>query len=198
VLRHAGLGSIPGGGAEVFSERVRREVCPNKLPAEKWLDVMRTAHKLGIRSNATMLYGHIETDEERVDHMLALRELQDETGGFMSFIPLSFHSENTKVTPTRSSGGIDDLKALAISRLALDNFLHIKAFWIMLGVKLAQVSLSFGVDDIDGTVVEERITHAAGARTPQSLTRGELVGLIREAGRAPVERDTLYNVIAEG
>jgi aminodeoxyfutalosine synthase len=194
-LKKAGLGSLPGGGAEVFSQRVREQVCPEKLSSEKWLDVMREAHELGIRSNSTMLYGHIETDEERIDHMLKLRELQDKTGGFMSFIPLAFHPANTDLSEKPPTTGFTDLKTLAIGRLMLDNFDHVKAFWIMLGLKLAQVSLWFGVDDIDGTVVEERITHAAGAETPQALTVDELKRLIVEAGRIPVERDTLYRVV---
>jgi aminodeoxyfutalosine synthase len=194
-LLDAGLGSLPGGGAEVFSPRVRSLVCPEKIPAEKWLDVMRHAHELGMRSNATMLYGHVETEEERIDHMLKLRELQDETGGFMSFIPLPFHPANTGLSDMTATTGLTDLKTLAIGRLMLDNFDHIKAFWIMLGVKLAQVSLWFGVDDIDGTVVEERITHAAGAETPQALSVQELERLIVEAGRVPVERDTLYHAV---
>jgi aminodeoxyfutalosine synthase len=194
-LKKAGLGSMPGGGAEIFSRRVRSLVCPEKLAGEKWLEVMREAHQLGIRSNATMLYGHVETDEERIDHMLALRELQDETHGFMSFIPLAFHAGNTQLSDRPPTTGFTDLKTLAIGRLMLDNFEHIKAFWIMLGVKLAQVSLWFGVDDIDGTVVEERITHAAGAETPQALTIQELRRLITEAGRVPVERDTLYGYV---
>ncbi len=194
-LKKAGLGSLPGGGAEVFSPRVRSLVCPEKISGAKWLEVMREAHQLGIRSNATMLYGHIETIDERLDHMLQLRELQDQTGGFMSFIPLAFHAANTQLSETPATTGFTDLKTLAISRLMLDNFDYIKAFWIMLGVKLAQVSLWFGVDDIDGTVVEERITHAAGADTPQALTVQELRRLISEAGREPVERDTLYGRI---
>ncbi|HOS95274.1 MAG TPA: aminofutalosine synthase MqnE [Armatimonadota bacterium] len=194
-LREAGLDSLPGGGAEVFAERVRAELCPDKLPGAAWLDVMRTAHELGIRSNATLLYGHIETAAERADHLLALRELQDETGGFLSFIPLAFHAAHTDMPVWAPTSALDDLKALAVGRIALDNFAHIKAFWIMLTPKLAQVALSFGVDDIDGTVVEEKITHAAGADTPQALTRADLEGLIREAGREPVERDTLYNEV---
>ncbi len=197
-LKKAGLGSLPGGGAEVFSPRVRELVCPEKLSAEKWLDVMREAHRLGLRSNATMLYGHIETEEERIEHMVRLRELQDETGGFMSFIPLAFHPANTELSDRPPTTGFTDLKTLAIGRLMLDNFDHVKAFWIMLGIKLAQVSLWFGVDDIDGTVVEERITHAAGAETPQALTVKELERLIVEAGRVPVERDTLYGVVKRG
>lgn len=197
-LKKAGLGSLPGGGAEIFSPRVRELVCPEKLPGDRWLEVMREAHELGIRSNATMLYGHLETEQERIDHMLRLRELQGGTGGFMSFIPLAFHPANTELSDKPGTTGFLDLKTLAIGRLMLDNFDHIKAFWIMLGIKLAQVSLWFGVDDIDGTVVEERITHMAGAETPQGLTVEELERLIVEAGRIPVERDTLYNIMRQG
>jgi len=201
-LRDAGLGSLPGGGAEVFAERVRKKICPEKISGEEWLNVHKTAHQIGMRSNATMLYGHIETIEERVDHLIKLRELQDETNGFMSFIPLAFHPKNTEldsislspsgVIGEKTTGNLD-LRVLAIARLMLDNFPHIKAFWIMVGPKLAQISLSFGVDDIDGTVVEEKITHSAGAETEQSLTKNELIRMIKEAGRIPVERDTLYN-----
>jgi len=197
-LIEAGLGSLPGGGAEVFATRVREAVCPLKLPGDGWLDVMRTAHELGLRSNATMLYGHIETLEEKVDHLLRLRALQDETGGFMAYIPLAYHSANTDLGGRPSTTGLEDLREVALGRLALDNFDHVKSFWIMQGLKLAQVSLSFGADDLDGTVTEERITHAAGATTPQSLTRDELCSLIREAGRVPVERDTVYNVPGGG
>lgn len=193
-LVEAGLGSIPGGGAEVFSARVRSKTCPTKLPPEAWLEIHHVAHGLGIRSNATMLYGHIETAEERVDHLLALRALQDETGGFLAFIPLAYHPRNTELGGCGTSG-YQDLKALALSRIALDNFGHIKAFWIMLGLKVAQIAQAFGADDLDGTVVEERITHAAGATTPEALTREEIVRLIGEAGREPVERDTLYNTL---
>jgi len=191
-LVQAGLDSLPGGGAEVFSPRIRKELCPDKLSGEDWLAVMRQAHGLGLRSNATMLYGHLETPIERIRHLLALRDLQDETGGFMSFIPLAFHSGNTFLQGLPRTTADLDLKTLAISRLLLDNFPHIKAFWVMLGVKLAQVSLSFGVDDIDGTVIQEKITHSAGADTPEELSVGEIVRLIEEAGREPVERDTLY------
>lgn len=197
-LRDAGLGSLPGGGAEVFSSRIRTELCPEKLSPDGWLDVMRTAHELGIRSNATMLYGHIETPEEKADHLIRLRELQDETGGFMAFIPLSYHSEGTDLgSPNgrKRSSGMDDLRTIAVSRLMLDNFPHIKSFWIMLGLKLAQVSLHFGADDFDGTVVEEKITHSAGALTPEGLTVSEIERLIRETGTVPVERDTLYNEV---
>jgi aminodeoxyfutalosine synthase len=196
-LKAAGLDSIPGGGAEVFSPRVREEVCENKISGDEWLSVMETAHNLGIRTNATMLYGHIETAEERIDHLIRLRELQDKTGGFLTFIPLAFHPENTELDYISPTTGYDDLKVLAISRLMLDNFDHIKAFWIMLGTKLAQVSLNFGVDDLDGTVVEEKITHAAGAQTKQGLTKSEILNMIRKAGRIPVERDTVYNKVGD-
>ncbi len=196
ILRESGLDSIPGGGAEVFSARVRSALCPSKLPPDKWLEVMREAHSLGIRSNATMLYGHIETDAERVEHLIKLRDLQDETHGFMAFIPLKFHIENTDINQgLRRQSSTDDLKLFAISRLILDNFPHIKAFWIMLGVKLAQIALSFGADDFDGTVVEEHITHSAGAKTPEYLTPQEIRDLISETGTVPVERDTLYNEV---
>jgi aminodeoxyfutalosine synthase len=194
-LKNAGLGSLPGGGAEVFSPSIREELCPEKLSGEDWLKTMREAHGLGLRSNATMLYGHIERNEDRVSHLLKLRELQDDTNGFMSFIPLAFHPKNTDLKGLSNTTGILDLKMFAIGRLMLDNFDHIKAFWIMLGVKLAQVSLSFGVDDIDGTVAEEKITHSAGAETPEALTVHEIESLIKETGRDPVERDTLYNRI---
>ncbi|MFQ5963640.1 MAG: aminofutalosine synthase MqnE [Candidatus Scalinduaceae bacterium] len=197
-LKNAGLGSLPGGGAEVFSPSIREELCPEKLSGEDWLKTMREAHYLGLRSNATMLYGHIEKNKDRVAHLLKLRELQDETNGFMSFIPLAFHPKNTDLQNFSNTAGMLDLKMLAIGRLMLDNFDHIKAFWIMLGIKLAQVSLSFGVDDIDGTVAEEKITHSAGAETPEALTVDEIESLIRETGHDPVERDTLYNRITRG
>ncbi len=195
TLRDAGLGSLPGGGAEVFAPRIRQELCAEKLSSDGWLDVMRTAHELGIRSNATMLYGHIETPEERVDHMVRLRDLQDETGGFLTFIPLAFHPQGTDIEGLGKRSGIDDLKMIAVSRLMLDNFPHIKVFWIMLGLKLAQVALHFGADDFDGTVVEEKITHSAGAETPQGLSVAEILRLISETGTVPVERDTLYNEV---
>lgn len=196
ALKDAGLGSIPGGGAEVFSSRVRAATCREKLTGDDWLAVMREAHKLGINSNSTMLYGHIETPRERVEHMLRLRELQDETGGFMTFIPLKFHAANTQMADVHpKANAIDDLKTFAIARLMLDNIPHVKVFWIMLGVKLAQVALSFGADDFDGTVVEEKITHRAGAATPEGLTVRELLSLISETGTRPVERDTLYREV---
>jgi aminodeoxyfutalosine synthase len=196
-LKEAGLGSLPGGGAEILNHRVREAVCSKKATAEEWLEVMRTAHNIGLKSNATMLYGHVETIEERIDHLLRLRELQDETGGFQSFVPLPFHPQNTQLPEYKKPSAFESLKILAISRLVLDNFPHIKAFWIMLGLKVAQLSLLFGVDDLDGTVVEEKITHSAGAETDQSISKEELLELISVTGRVPVERDTLYNVIKE-
>ena len=195
ALREAGLGSLPGGGAEVFSGRVRGLICERKISGREWLDVMRAAHFVGLRSNATMLYGHVETPEELADHMLQLREVQDETGGFNAFIPLSFQPVNTALSGLPGPTGFDDLRVLAVGRLVLDNFRHIKAFWINIGLRLAQVSLAFGVNDLDGTVVEEKISHAAGVDTGQELSRAELVRVIRAAGRVPVERDTLYNVV---
>ena len=195
-LKEAGLGSLPGGGAEIFQANVRNAICEEKISGERWLEVMEAAHSIGLKSNATMLYGHIEGYEDRVAHMSSLRELQDRTGGFQAFIPLPFHPHNTRIKRRlKETTGMDDLKTLAISRIFLDNFDHIKTFWIMLGEKMAQVSLSFGVDDIDGTVVEEKITHAAGAKTSEELTKEEIINLIQKAGKVPVERDTLYNII---
>lgn len=201
ILKKSGLDSLPGGGAEVFSSRVRKLICPKKISGERWLQIHEVAHGLGMRTNATMLYGHLETIEERVEHLLQLRQLQDCTGGFLAFIPLAFHSKNTQLDTTGKrygTTGYDDLKMLAVSRLILDNFDHIKAFWIMTGPKIAQVSLSFGVDDLDGTVEEEKIVHDAGAETEQHLTREEIIRMIKGAGRIPVQRDTLYNIIREG
>ncbi len=191
-LVDAGLDSLPGGGAEIFAKRVWDQVCSGKAKPERWLEIHRAAHALGLRSTATMLYGHIETAEERVDHMLRLRALQDETGGFTAFIPLAFHPENTRLSEVPRATVQDDLKVHAVARLMLDNFDHIKAYWIMTGLKTAQVLLSFGVDDIDGTIVEERIVHMAGAESPAGVAEEELRALIREAGRVPVQRDTLY------
>lgn len=188
----AGLDSMPGGGAEIFAERAREQVAKGKMTGQEWLDVIRIAHRMGLHSNATMLYGHVETLEERVDHLLALRDLQDETHGFMTFIPLAFHSANTPLDDLPVTSGFDDLKNIAISRLILDNFPHIKSYWIMVGMRIAQMSLRFGADDIDGTVAEEKITHAAGAQTPQVVSRADLVRLIKDVGCIPVERDTLY------
>ncbi len=195
-LMDAGLGSLPGGGAEVFAERVRRKVCHDKCDADRWLSIHRIAHRLGLRSNVTMLYGHIETVEERVDHMLRARALQDETGGFQAFIPLAFHPDNNQLRKLPAPTAADTLRVHAVARLVLDNIAHVKAFWIATGVDVAQTSLWFGVDDLDGTVQEERIYHMAGARTPESMTTGEISRLIRAAGREPVERDTLYNVVS--
>ena len=200
VLRElvdAGLGSLPGGGAEIFADRVRRKICRDKASADEWLQVHRTAHRMGLRSNCTMLYGTVETLAERVDHMLRLRALQAETGGFQTFIPLSFHPDGNDLGKLPAPTGMDDLRTYAVARLMLHNIAHIKAYWIMLGIKTAQIAQSFGADDIDGTVQEEKIYHMAGADTPQILSRTELVRLIREAGRRAVERDTLYNVLWE-
>ncbi len=194
-LRNAGLGSLPGGGAEVFSERVRRLVAPGKEHPDFWFHTHRTAHALGIPTHCTILYGHVETYEERVDHLLRLRELQDETGGFLAFIPLAFHPENT-VFERRGwtfTAGSDDLKMIAVSRLLLDNIPHVKAYWIMMGLPLTQVALHFGANDVQGTVVREEIFHAAGAETETEQKVDELVRAIRAAGRVPVQRDTLYN-----
>ena len=195
ILREAGLGSIPGGGAEVFSPRIRQLTCEKKLSGEGWLEVAKIAHRLGLKTNATMLYGHIETVEERIDHLTALREAQDETNGFLAFIPLAFHPKNTQLSELGRTSGMDDLKSLAVARCFLDNFPHIKAYWVMIGPKMAQVALSFGADDVDGTVKEEIITHMAGAETEQAMSIDELARLIREAGRTPVQRGTLYDVI---
>ena len=223
-LKNAGLDSIPGGGAEIFDPQVRNKICPEKINGRKWLEIMEAAHKTGIRSNATMLYGHLETYEHRIEHMLRLRDLQDRTGGFQAFIPLAFHPKNTELgvsgqacLPDRQgsgiskrkkynsssaivnvchyTSGIDDLKTIAISRLFLDNFQHIKAYWIMLGEKIAQLALLFGADDLDGTVIEEKITHSAGALSENAMTRAELVNLIKKAGKVPVERDSFYKTV---
>ncbi len=195
-LRAAGMDTMPGGGAEIFAPRVRRKVCDDKATADQWLDIHRTAHRLGMKTNATMLYGHIERLDERVDHMRRLRELQDETGGFQVFIPLAFHPEHNMIgrafpKPT----GYDALRTLAVARLYLDNFDHVKAYWVSLGERLAQTSLAFGVDDVDGTVLEERIYHMAGATVPQALSERTLHELIRAAGRVPAERDSLYRIL---
>ena len=196
-LMEAGLDSLPGGGAEVFSERVRRKICHDKADADRYLAVHRLAHRLGMRSNVTMLYGHIETHEERVDHMLRARALQDETGGFQAFIPLAFHPDNNRMEKLPAPTAADTLRVHAVARLLLDNVPHVKAFWIATGVGVAQTSLWFGVDDLDGTVQEERIYHMAGAPTPEAMTPAEISRLIRIAGREPVERDTLYNVVSQ-
>jgi len=194
-FKEAGLGSLPGGGAEIFHPDVREKICEHKADAEAWLRIHREAHELGLRSNATMLYGHIEKPYHRIDHLCRLRELQDETGGFQTFIPLAFHPENTSLSHLQKASGLLDLKTMAISRLMLDNFPHIKAYWVMLGIKTAQVALGFGADDIDGTVVHEKIYHDAGSHEPQELSVAELRRLIEETGRTPVERDTLYHEV---
>src|ERR687897_3823392 len=195
-LMDAGLDSLPGGGAEVFAPRVRRKICHDKCDADRWLAIHGLAHRLGMRSNVTMLYGHIETNEERIDHMLRARALQDETSGFQAFIPLAFHPDNNQMRKLPAPSASDTLRVHAVSRLMLDNIPHVKAFWIATGVEVAQVSLWFGVDDLDGTVQEERIYHMAGAKTPEAMTTREISRLITAAGREPVERDTFYNVIA--
>jgi aminodeoxyfutalosine synthase len=194
-LKAAGVDSLPGGGAEIFADRVRHIICDHKIDGDQWLGTARLAHKIGLKSNATMLYGHVENDEDRVDHLLRLRGLQDETGGFQTFIPLAFHPDNTALEHLPKTTGMVDLKQIAVSRLVLDNFAHIKAYWQMLTPKIAQIALRFGADDLDGTVIEEKIYHDAGATTPQGMRRQELIRLIREAGREPIERDTLYRPV---
>ena len=191
-LKKAGLESLPGGGAEIFAEDVRELICPEKISGKRWLEVTEKVHRAGLKSNATMLFGHLESYEDRIDHLSRLRRLQDRTGGFQSFIPLAFQPDNTRVPGAKGVGGVDALKTLAISRVYLDNFRHVKAYWIMLGLKIAQVALTFGVNDLDGTVVEEKIGHDAGADSPQAMSKEQIVELIRKAGRIPVERDTLY------
>jgi aminodeoxyfutalosine synthase len=188
----AGLGSLPGGGAEIFHPEVRHQICEHKADAAQWFDIHRNAHELGLRSNCTMLYGHIEKPLHRTDHLIRLRELQDETHGFQTFIPLAFHPENTGLAHIEKPSGLVDLRTMAVSRLMLDNIPHMKAYWIMLGIGTAQIALSYGADDIDGTVRHELIYHDAGAETPEMLTVDQLRRLIHEAGREPVERDTLY------
>ncbi|WP_293447840.1 aminofutalosine synthase MqnE [Persephonella sp.] len=192
-LKEAGLGSLPGGGAEIFSPRVRRIIAPSKIGWKKYLQIHKTAHSLGLHSTVTMLYGHVETYEERVDHMIKVREAQDETGGFTCFIPLAYQPENNELNITEHTHGVDDLKTIAVSRLILDNIPHIKAYWVMVGEKIAQTALNFGADDMDGTVMEEKIAHFAGAKSPTQQQKEKLIRLIKEAGKIPVERDTLYN-----
>jgi aminodeoxyfutalosine synthase len=194
-LKAAGLDALPGGGAEIFSDRTRVAAWDKKTKSDVWLRIHGEAHELGIATNCTMLYGHIETNEERIDHLVRLREQQDKSSGFLAFIPLAFHPANTELADLPATTGFDDLKTLAIARLMLDNIPHVKAFWIMLGLKIAQVSTAFGVDDLDGTVVEERITHMAGATTPEALSKDDLASMIAETGHIPVERDTFYRVV---
>lgn len=196
-LRAAGLDSLPGGGAEIFHPEVRQRISHDKATGEEWLEVHRVAHSMGMRTNATMLYGHIETFEHRIDHLLRLRQLQDETGGFQAFIPLAFHPDGNGMKNLPAPTAVDDLRNISVARLMLDNFDHIKAYWVSMTPKIAQVGLRFGADDIDGTIVHETIYHAAGSSSPQGLSYESLVRLIREAGRLPVERDTLYNVVKE-
>ena len=198
-LKAAGLGSLPGGGAEIFHPEVRDQICEHKADASKWIEIHRTAHELGIRTNCTMLYGHLEKPYHRIDHLVRLRELQDETGGFQTFIPLAFHPENTGLAHIKKPNAVEDLRTMAISRLMLDNVPHIKAYWIMLGIGTAQSALAYGADDLDGTVRHELIYHDAGATTPEVLSVEQIRGLIEEAGREPIERDTLYReVLREG
>jgi len=194
ALKKKGLGSMPGGGAEIFSKEIRDRLCPEKISGDRWLEVTETAHRIGIRTNATMLYGHVEDYADRIDHLSKLRNLQDKTMGFQAFIPLAYHPKNTQIAGSYTSG-IDDLKTIAISRIFLDNFSHIKAYWVMLGEKISQLSLIFGADDIDGTIIEEKITQSAGALTSEKLTAEQLAYLIRKAGKIPVERDSFYKAI---
>jgi aminodeoxyfutalosine synthase len=194
-MKEAGVDSLPGGGAEIFHPRVRKIICDHKVSGQMWLSIARQAHEIGLRSNATMLYGHVETEEERVDHLVKLRELQDQTHGFVTFIPLAFHPDNTGLSHIPKPTGYADLRNIAVARLLLDNFDHIKAYWIMLTPSIAQIALRFGANDLDGTVVEEKIYHDAGAKTSEFTSRAELERLIRAAGRVPVERDTLYRPV---
>ncbi len=194
MLKEAGLRSMPGGGAEVFSDRVHKLLLPGKNTANRWLEIHGMAHRMGIPSNATLLYGHIETYEERVEHMMRLRELQDDTGGFLAFIPLEYQTGDTNLVP-RQASAVEDLKTVAAARLVLDNFPHIKAYWVMIGEETASISLHFGASDLDGTIGKERIAHAAKAASPAGLARERMVNLIRDAGKVPVERDALYNTV---
>jgi aminodeoxyfutalosine synthase len=195
VLIEAGLQALPGGGAEVFAPRIRNEVCPGKITGEQWCEIHGMAHQKGLKSNATMLAGLGETPEERIDHILAIRDQQDQSGGFLSFIPLNCYYDNNKIDASNALSGFENLKNFAVARLLLDNVPHVKAFWIHIGEKISQVGLHFGVDDVDGTVVQEKIAHAAGTQTQQGLTRRELTHLIQSAGKTPVERDAFYNIV---
>lgn len=194
-LKDCGLKSLTGGGIEVMSERVRAEICKVKLDAKGWLDIVRTAHQLGIHSNCTLLFGHIETYTERIEHLQQLRDLQDETGGFMSFIPLPFHRDGNRMSHLPGPDEKDILRTMAVSRIYLDNFDHIKAYWIVMGAETAQKALSWGANDVDGTVMEERIYHMAGSKTPQQQAVDFLTNMIKTAGRKPIERDALYNLV---
>jgi aminodeoxyfutalosine synthase len=194
-LKQAGLDMMPGGGAEVLSSRVHKKLFNKKIDRDRWLEIVEKVHNAGIKTNATMLYGHIETIEERVAHLIALRDVQDRTAGFSAFIPLAFHSENTRLSGLPATTAIDDLKNIAVARLMLDNFDHIKAYWVMIGEKLAQVALSYGADDLDGTIIEEKITHTAGAKSAKGLTKDQMETMIKEAGFLPIQRDSFYNEI---
>lgn len=196
-LKNAGLAMLPGGGAEVMSERVRKKLFSRKIDSNRWLAIMEKLHSAGLTSNATMLYGHIETLDERVEHLIKLRALQDKTKGFTAFIPLAFHSQNTRLSHLPATTAFDDLKNIALARLMLDNFSHIKAYWVMIGERLAQVALSFGADDLDGTIIEEKITHMAGAKSAKGLTRAQMEHLISSAGFTPVERDSFYKTVVD-
>lgn len=198
VLREAGLDSLPGGGAEILDDTIRKEICPDKATTEEWITVMKTAHKLGILTNATMLYGHIETTRQRLQHLFTLRDIQDETGGFQAFVSFPFHPKNTKFEGIQPATSWENLRMIAMARLILDNFDHIKAFWMMLTMPVAQLSLAFGVDDLDGTVGQERIIHAAGAQTKTGITKEEIMRIVAETGYQAVERDTFYQPIAKG
>ena len=194
-LKDAGMDSCPGGGAEIFARRVRDVICKNKISGERWLDVARECHRLGVRTNATMLYGHVETAEERVDHLLRLRDLQDETGGIPGVIPLAFHPENTPLAHLPASTGQLDLRVIAVSRLLLDNFPHVEAYWVMLGEATASLALHFGASDVNGTLEDEKIAHMALAESPAGLAHEQILRMIRDAGKIAVERDALYNVV---
>ena len=198
-LKAAGLDAMPGGGAEILDDSIRKIICPNKATSDEWLGVMRTAHRMGIKSNATMLFGHVENVKHRAKHLYKLWKLQEETGGFLAFIPLVFHPENTELKRKgivdRKTSPVDILKTIAVSRIVLHNFASVRAYWVMLGEKLAQIALNYGANDVDGTLMEERVTHAAGARTPLYIPRGELISIIKGAGKIPAERDTFYNIL---
>jgi len=194
-LKNAGLEMMPGGGAEIFNPDVRKQICPEKISGDRWLEIMETAHNNGIKTNATMLFGHLESNEDRIEHLEKIRDLQEKTGGFVAFIPLEFHPENTFLSHKQPPTGIDDLKTIAVSRIVLENVPHIKAYWVMLGVKLAQIALYFGADDLDGTVIKENITYAAGKKSERALSLKELTSMIKSAGFNPVERDSFYNAV---
>ncbi len=194
-LKDAGLRLLPGGGAEILCDRIRKIICPNKADSDEWLRVMKIAHEVGIKSNATMLFGHIESYRDRAIHLYRLRKLQDKTGGFLSFIPLVFHPENTSFNYLRKTNPVDVLRTIAVSRIVLSNFKGIKAYWVMLGEEIAKIALNYGANDLDGTVMGERIAHSAGAKTPAEMAKEKLIDIIREAGKIPAERDAYFNVL---